>query len=440
MLIGNGVVITLDDSKKFIPCGGVLIDGDVIKEVGDFQELKKKYPSEEIFDVNGKVIMPGLVNMHTHFYSAYARGMNSSGSKRNFMEILENLWWALDKKLELEDVYLNSMTTLIESVQNGVTTIFDHHASPYNTLGSLDQVARAIDEIGISGDICFEISERDGLERTEQAITENLNAVKKYNSIENGRIRSHIGVHASFTVGDDTLKKVSDACKELNAGVHIHVAEGIEDELDSLHKYGKRVVERLENFDLLGGKNMVVHCCNLSHKEMNMLRDSNTIVIHNPESNMGNSVGTTPVTELLNLGVLVGLGTDAYTNDMFESVKVAKVLQSHDLNDPTVGFNEASKLLFENNPKIASKFFDRGVGVIKEGNYADLIVVDYKPYTPFNSDSYVGHLLFGFSGAKVDSTIARGKFVMKNRVITTVDVDDIYERSRNRAVEIWKKM
>lgn len=195
-----------------------------------------------------------------------------------------------------------------------------------------------------------------------------------------------------------------------------------------------------QDWDLLGEKTLCVHCCNVNHKEMQILRDTNTAVVHNPESNMNNAVGVTPVINMLGMGILLGIGTDAYTNDMFESLKVAKVLQSHHLADPTVGFMESLTMLFKNNLAITNRFFPRPIGVLKEGAFADLVVIDYKPYTPLNEQTYGGHLLFGISGRMVKDTIINGKFIMKDREILTVDEDKIFAESQERAPEIWKGM
>ncbi|MDO5716192.1 MAG: putative aminohydrolase SsnA [Tissierellia bacterium] len=440
MIIGNGPLITHDEKERFFEKGAVRIVDHLVQNVGDYDQLKKEFPEEEVYDVEGRLILPGLINCHTHIYSAFARGMAVSKPARNFPEILENVWWSLDKKLTVEDAKKNAYQTLIESVRNGVTTVFDHHAAPNFIEGSLFAIGEAAREVGIRADLCYEVSDRDGEEVTKRGIKENVDFIKAYLNDEEGMLRGHFGIHASFTISDRTMEWIKEAMEGVDAGYHIHTAEGIEDQYDSLEKYGKRVVERLQDWDLLGEKTLCVHCCNVNNKEMQILRDTNTAVVHNPESNMNNAVGVTPVISMLKMGILLGIGTDAYTNDMFESLKVAKVLQSHHLADPTVGFEESLTLLFKNNPTIVERFFPHPIGVLKEGAFADLVVVDYKPYTPFNQQTYGGHLLFGVSGRMVKDTMVHGKFIMKDRRILTVDEDKIFAESRKRAPEIWKGM
>lgn len=316
----------------------------------------------------------------------------------------------------------------------------DHHASPYHITGSLFKIAEVSKKIGIRSDLCYEVSDRDGEDKTDEGIKENIDFIKEYNNSNQDLVHGHFGIHASFTISDKTMHKIATSMSGLDAGYHVHTAEGIEDEYDSLKKYGKRVVERLEDFDFLGEKTLCVHCCNINNREIQILSDTKTNVVHNPESNMGNAVGVTPLIQLLKKNVKVGLGTDAYTNDMFESVKVAKILQSHHLCDPTVGFNEAFKLQIINNPSIASSFFAKPVGIIKKGAYADIITLSYKNYTPMNADNFAGHMIFGMSGRMVNDTIINGKFVMKDRIIQTVDEDKIFAESEQIAHEIWEKM
>lgn len=440
MIIGNGKVITNDSSNTFIENGAVLVRGNVIEDVGNFEDLKKAYPNEEIVDVKGKIIMPGMICAHSHIYSAYARGMSVSKPTDNFFRMLENLWWSLDRKLTLEDVKLNALTTYIESIQNGVTTLIDHHSGPNSVTGSLFTIAEAAKELGMRTSLCYEVSDRDGKDTTLKEIEENINFIKASQNCDEDMIKALFGLHASFTLSNETLYKVKEAMEGIYDGYHIHVAEGVEDQYDSLNKYGRRVVERLHDFGILGEHTIAVHGVHINQREIEILKETDTSVVHNPESNMNNAVGCPPIVSMLRQGIRVGLGTDAYTNDMFESMKVANILQSHQLCNSTVGFMETKKMQFENNPKILKKYFKRDLGVLAKKAYADIITVDYEPSTPINKDNWFGHLLFGVSGRMVNDTIINGKFVMKDREISSVDIQEIKAKSRERAKQIWQLM
>ncbi|MBD7915940.1 putative aminohydrolase SsnA [Clostridium sp. Sa3CUN1] len=441
ILIGNGMVITQDVKNPFITNGAVVLKDNVILEVGNYEDLKDKYKEYEFIDAKGKVIMPGLINTHHHIYSAFARGMdNKEEPGQNFNEILERLWWKLDKRLTLEDTKYSAYTTYIDCIKNGVTTVFDHHASPMHITNSLFTIGEVAKEIGIRTSLCYEVSDRDGIEITDKGILENVNFIKHANEDDSDMIKGLFGLHASFTLSDETLEKCSKAIKDLNSGFHVHVAEGITDVHDSLKNHGKTIVERLFDYGMLGEKTLAVHCVHINNREMDLLKATNTNVVNNPESNMGNAVGCAPVLEILNKGINIGMGTDGYTSDMFESMKVFPIIQRHNRCNPSVAFNETFKLLFENNRNIANRYFKKELGILKEGAYADVIIVDYNPLTPMNSNNLFGHMLFGFTGRSVTTTIINGKVVMKDRELINIDEEKIFKASREVAQKLWEKM
>ena len=441
ILVCNGKVITHDDNNPYIENGAVLIDGNIIKEIGTTKELKAKYGQAEVIDADGKVIMPGLINTHHHIYSAFARGLNLNNPPANsFTDILKNVWWRIDKKLTEEDNKYSAYTTLIECVKDGVTTVFDHHASPMSAEGSLFTLAKAAEDLGVRGSFCYEVSDRDGKEILEAGIKENIDFIKYANSRSDDMLNGMFGMHASFTLSHESLLKCVNAMEGLDAGYHVHVAEGIEDVYDSLNRSGKRVVERLNDYGILGKKTLAVHCIHVNDREIEILKETDTTVINNPESNMGNAVGCAPVIRFFEKGLTVGLGTDGYTSDMFESMKVENITHKANLCNPNVGFMETGVMAFKNNSKIASKYFKNEVGILKEGAYADLIVVDYNPLTVMNENNLLGHILFGMTGRSVDTTIINGKVVMKDRKILTVNEDEILRKSREVSANLWERL
>ncbi|HHW06306.1 MAG TPA: putative aminohydrolase SsnA [Clostridia bacterium] len=441
-IVGNGLVITVDEQGTVLENGAVVVEGNLIKEIGDTAAMKAKYPQAEFMDVKGKVIMPGMINAHHHFYSTFARGIPSKGGKpaKTFGEVLEGLWWRLDKTLTLEDVYYSAMLPIIDCVKCGATTVFDHHASPHAVKGSLDMIAKAVLEAGIRACLCYELSDRDGEKITQEGIEENVDFLKRVaQNNEGDMLAASFGLHASLTLSDETLRKAKEAASALGAGFHVHTAEGPEDVEDSLKKSGMRVVERLNSFGILGPKTLAIHCVHVNDREIEILAETGTNVVHNPESNMGNAVGVSPVTKMLNAGVTVGLGTDGFTSDMFESVKVANVLHKHAAQDPSASWAEVPQMIFDNNQKIAAKFFQKPLGKLVPGAYADIIVVDYYPWTPVHSGNYYGHVLFGMSGRAVETTIVNGKVLMKDRQLLFVDEAEVAAKARELAVKVWER-
>ncbi|MBU3180844.1 putative aminohydrolase SsnA [Clostridium psychrophilum] len=440
LLIGNGKVITRDNARPIIDDGCIAVDENKIVEIGLTKDFKSKYSNAKFIDAKGKIIMPGFINTHMHYYSTFARGMaNDSPPATKLSEILKGLWWRLDKTLTLEDVYYSALVPMIDQVRNGVTTVFDHHASPNAVTGSLFKIADAAKEIGIRSNLCYETSDRDGEKKCDEGISENVEFIKYCNNKKDDMLKGMFGLHASMTISDKTLYKCLDAIANLNTGFHVHTGEGAEDAQDAMKKYGKGIVERWYDAGVLCDKTIAVHCIHIKEKEMDLLKETNTIVVHNPESNMGNAVGVAPILEMYKKGILLGLGTDGYTADMMESYKVANIIHKHVNGDSTVAFSEIPDMLFNNNRIITERFIDGKVGILKEGALADIIVVDYNSPTPINENNINSHLLFGINGRFVDTTIINGRVVMENRKLVNIDEDRIMARSRELASDVWKR-
>jgi len=433
--IGNGRLITRDNGM-FYENGAVVIDGEVIVAVGDSDALLQQYPDAEKIDANGGVIMPGLINMHNHIYSAFARGLSIKGySPKDFNDILEGQWWKIDRHLTHENNRLSAYAVYADCIKNGVTTVFDHHASFFDIPESLDDIAEAAESLGVRASLCYEVSDRDGEKKSKESVLENERFILKAQAKGSDMLHGMMGIHASFTVSDETLAFCND--HRHGAGFHVHCAEGPGDLAHSLKTFGKRIITRFYDAGLLGSNSLAVHCIHINRAEMHLLRDTDTMVIHNPESNMGNAVGCGPVIHMLKEGVFVGLGTDGYTNDMLESYKVGNIIHKHHLCDPTVAWGEIPTMLFENNAKMASRFLKRPVGVLKAGAYADVIVTDYDPLTPMDGSNVNGHILFGMQGRSVTHTVCNGKVLMRDRKLTGIDEKQLMKDCRESAQKLW---
>ncbi len=439
MIVTGRAVVTGDPALPVVTDGAVLVRDGVVGAVGPAAELRAAHPAEPVTDT-GRVVLPGLVNAHTHAYSAYARGMAVHSPTRDFEEILENLWWALDRLLEPEDVRLNATTTFMESVRCGVTTIFDHHSSPGAVGGSLDTMADAARRVGVRACLCYETSDRDGEEVFAEAVAENVDFMRRANTPDQDRVRGMFGMHASFTLSEASLDTVAAAAFGVPGGYHVHVAEGPGDQQWTLATEGLRVVDRLDAHGMVGPDSIAAHCVHTTESEIEVLAERGANVVHNPHSNLGNAVGFAPVVEMLRRGIRVGLGTDAYTADMLGSMQVAKIVASGHRLDPTVGFEEAVAMLFRNNPAIASQVFGRDIGILRPGAVADLVTLDYRPPTPLDSRSAWGHVVFGMSGAQVVDVMVGGEWVLRDRELTRLDEAEVLARSAERAERIWKEL
>ena len=436
LVIGNGKLFTRNDEMPFVENGAVAIEGTKIAAVGETEAIKKQYGDAEFIDAKGGVIMPAFINTHEHIYSAMARGLSIKGyNPKGFLDILDGQWWTIDRHLTLEQTKYSAVETLISCIRNGVTTVFDHHASFGQIGGSLFTIADVAKELGVRACLCYEISDRDGMDKARESVMENAEFIRYALKDDTDMIAGMMGMHAQFTISDATME-LAAANKPDEVGYHIHVAEGIEDLHDCLKKYGKRIVDRLMDFNILGEKTLLGHCIYINPHEMDLIKDTNTMVVHNPESNMGNACGCPPTMELVHRGILTGLGTDGYTHDMTESYKVANVLHKHHLCDPNAAWGEVPQMLFDGNVKIAERYFPQKLGVLKEGAAADVIVVDYDPLTPMDASNCNSHLLFGVNGSMVQTTVCNGEILMKDRELLVCDEKKIMADCRQAAGEL----
>jgi len=439
-LIANGKVVTRDEGQPWIADGGVLVEGATIKEVGETAALKARYPRAEFIDAQGMVIMPAFINVHTHIYSALARGLAIAGNNpTDFLEILEGTWWAIDRRLTLESTRRSAYATFIDCIKTGCTTLFDHHASSGAIEGSLFVIEEAAKELGLRACLCYEVSDRDGPAKRDAAIRENGDFIRHCAGRQDPLIAAMFGGHALFTLSDRTLEKM---VRENNGqtGFHLHVAEGLNDVYDSARNYGTRPVNRLLNHGLLGPGTLLAHCIHVNSGEMDILRDTGTMVCNNAESNMNNAVGCAPLLPMMQKGILVGMGTDAYTFDMLEALKATLLIQRHHACLPNVAWRESAELLFKNNRQIAAKYFPDPLGMLKSGAAADLIIMDYQPFTPLDAANIDGHLLFGMAGRQCEFTMCSGRILMQDRRLVGIDEEAVNARTLEAAKQLWGQL
>ena len=433
----NGIVATLGPNNQVTWNGSVVTDGETIVGVGDAAEMKQRFPDAESVDCNGKIVLPGFICAHHHFYSTMARGMAIPGEPAsNFVEILERLWWKVDRALCEEDILLSAQVPLIECIRNGTTTIIDHHASPGMRDGSLDLIEKAVREAGVRASLCYEVSDRNVM---GGGVEENERFIKKIGKGD-GQIAAMMGLHASFTVSDETLERCVGIAKDAGVGCHVHVAEDLADREDSIQKYGMPTVHRLDKMGASGEKSLFIHCVHIDDEEMDIIASTNTCVVHNPESNMNNAVGVTRIFDLLKRNILLGLGTDGMASDMLSQMRCGYLLHRLANKDPRVAFLELPKMLLWNNADIAERQFGIRVGELAEGRPADLAILDYQPPTVLNENNFLGHLIFGLVDATVDTTVCKGRILMQNKKILSLDEERIAARSRELAPQMWQRL
>ena len=443
MLITNATLITWEPTNQILTGYALYIEDGKIADLGPERALLEKYPQAERLDARGQYVMPGNICAHTHFYGAYARGMAIPGAPaKDFPEILAKLWWPLDKALQPEDVYYSALVCLVDAVRHGTTTLIDHHASPNAIPGSLDEIARAVHESGLRAALCYEVTDRDGPEKARAGMDENLRFIQRVRQADGGAgmLGATFGLHASLTLSDETLAACR-ACVPEGVGFHVHVAEHSVDEYDSLDKSGLRVVDRLHKFGILGPDTIAVHCVHVDAREIALLAETGTWVSHQPRSNMNNGVGLPPVESMLRAGVRVCLGNDGFTNLMWEEWKAAYLAHKLINLDPRrLSALDIVRMAITNNAALAERLLPGApLGVLQIGARADLIFVDYQPYTPLTAGNLPWHIVFGFHESMVTTTIVNGKLLMRDRQLLTLDEARIAAEARRLAPQVWER-
>ena len=459
MLITHARLAALGPEAWLIEDGALLIEDDYIAEIGTTAELTARHPREERWDADGQLVMPAAICGHTHFYGAFARGMAIPGEPpTNFPQILERLWWRLDKTLTLEDVRYSALVCLVDAVRHGTTTLIDHHASPNAIEGSLDTIAEAVQQAGLRACLCYEVTDRDGPERAQAGIAEN---VRFANALPSPLLSASFGLHASLTLSDETLADCVAAATSLSSppmggaegaspplggieggGFHIHVAEDVADQQDSLQRSGKRVVHRLHEAGVLGPRTIAVHCVHVDEGEMAVLAETGTWVTHQPRSNMNNGVGVASVEEMLQAGINVSLGNDGFSNNMFAEMKAAYLVHKLAQRDPrAMGGDLVMRLAYDNNARLARVFWpDLRLAELAPGAAADLVFLDYHPTTPLTAGNLPWHLLFGVEASAITATVCAGRVLMRDRQLLTLDEETITARSRELAAQAWQRL
>ncbi len=395
--------------------------------------------ADRTIDLGGRIVMPGLVCGHTHFYSALSRGILARiGPCPDFVSTLANLWWRLDRAIDEDILRSSAMVAAVEAVRAGCTAVIDHHASPSFIKGSLVALKASLETVGLRGVLCYETTDRNGREGMEQGIAENERFARLVDAEKGARgkerlVEAMIGGHAPFTIPNEGLKLLGEVVGRTGRGFHVHAAEDAFDPSYSHRYHGKDLLARLDGFGLLAQPALIAHGLYLSAADREMLNARGAALAHNSRSNMNNSVGYNR--DLADLQRVV-LGTDGIGADMFEEAKFA-YFKNRDAGG-TLAPGDVARFLQAGNDALAGCFGER-FGRVEEGFKADLAILDYDPPTPLVAENLAGHLIFGIGSASVDTVIVNGKIVMENRRFPW-DTGSVSTEARRQAARLWKEM
>jgi putative selenium metabolism protein SsnA len=426
MLLRSATLATLDPPA--VAAGDLRIQGDRIVERG---AALLAHPDEEVLELGGALVMPGFVNAHTHLYSALARGMpGPTVPPRSFREILERVWWRLDRVLDEETVALSALVGAIEAALSGTTVVIDHHSSPSFIRGSLAKVKDAVESVGLRSVLCYEVTDRNGSEGRDRGVEENVAFQREQ---QTALTRGMIGGHASFTLSGESLDRLAEAVRQTGSSLHVHVAEDPADVRDCRERHGSSIPARLDRHGLLGARALLAHCVHLQPDEVQDVHTRGGWIAHNPRSNMNNTVGYAATVAMRR----AALGTDGMDEDMLAEARAAFLkMREAGRDDAYVGTLE----LLAGSHRLAAALFGIPFGKLDAGGPADLVILDYRPPSPLTSDNVAGHLLFGVDRSHVRSVMVAGRWVVSDRRVTGVDAEASFARARDAAQALWQRM
>ena len=423
MLLRGATLVELDPPR--------VEAADLRVEDGRIAERGRKLRGDDDVDASGCLVLPGLVNAHTHLYSALARGMPwPSPPPRSFVEILEKVWWRLDRALDAEAIRVSAAVGALDAALSGTTLLIDHHSSPSAISGSLAAVRAAVEEVGLRSVLCYEVTDRNGPAGREAGLRENREFLAGGPS---DLTRGLVGAHASFTLSDDAMTQIAELAAAAATTVHVHVAEDRADVEDCAARHGMSLVDRFDRHRLLGSRALFAHCVHLSPDEVEAVHRKGGWIAHNPRSNMNNAVGYAPTAALKR----AALGTDGIDGDMFAEARAAYLKMREAGRADAM---EATLQLLAGGHRLGAALFGLPFGKLDAGAPADLVLLDYRPPTPLASANIGAHLLFGIDRGHVRSVMVAGRWVVRDRAPITVDARAVAERARTVAASLWERM
>lgn len=423
--ISNAWICRIEGNRIFPTFGDLVVEHGKIANIfkrnfNDYIENKTRLNNAD-YNAGGRLLTIPLINFHDHFYSRLAKGLPIDKPMDNFQNVLKNLWWELDKKLTMDMVEASARLSVIEAIKNGVTYIFDHHSSPNAADGSLKKIAEVLIDNKIRGALCFETTDRNGARLSKQGLEENISFLKNYSGTD---LKSLLGLHASFTLSDDTLAEASEIVEEYNIGIHIHLCEDRSDRTLSKQYTDHLPVNRLVRNKLLNSKSILGHGVHLTQNEYYQIVASGSALVYNPESNMNNAVGL-PVYTKVPSNIPILIGTDGMHANIAKSMKQYFLLLRNQKNSFEVALRLFIKSYYDQIAFVKKYFED--FPSLNENDRADFIIWDYVPPTPINETNFWSHFIYGTLESKIKSVVQEGIFLMKDFNLTEIDDSEVFQ-------------
>lgn len=421
----RAMILPMTGPEDFYPEGEIAVEGERILSAGPKGSAPADFVPDRILELPNDVVMPGLINAHTH---AAMTMLRSYADDLPLMPWLREKVWPFEDKLSDEDIYWGTLLALAEMIQSGTTTMLDMYAG-MNRVGDavLEAGTRAVLSRGMIGNA------PDG----EKKLREQIDLFERYHGAGDGKIRVMFGPHAPYTCSGEYLQRVKAEADRRGAGIHIHLCETL-DEISTINKQqGKTPVQWLNDLGIFEGHVVAAHCVHLTEQDMNILAEKNVAVVHNPESNMKLNSGTAPIPELLAKGIVVGLGTDGASSnnnlDLFGEMRSA-AFQQKLRKDTTV--LPAYQVLEMATVQGAKALGYQDVGMLAPGYKADLISINFDQPHFYPRFSIPAHLVYVAHAGDVRTMMVNGTFIMEERKLLTLDVKRICQEVEERAKRI----
>ncbi len=430
IVLTNALLVDLDPPN--VELTSLRIDHGMIVERGRNVDAND---ADEVIDCGGCMVLPGLVNGHTHLYSALASGMPAPGeSITNFHDVLKYVWWRLDRALDGDAVEMSALVGAVHAIRCGTTTLIDHHASPSCISESLDRVENGIDRVGLRAVLCYETTDRNGTAGREAGLAENRRFLEKCSKSGDHKFAGLVGGHACFTLDDASLASMADQAEKFDTGVHLHVAEDPVDDAICRERYGHSLLDRLNKHNLITSRAVFAHGTHLPDDAIAQFNQTRPALAHNPRSNMNNAVGYTRIGDI---SCPIMLGTDGIGADMFTEAHVAWLKS----RDGSAGQSPAQIVsMLVASARRASQALGVQLGSLQPDHAADIVITDFLPATPLDAENVVAQFIFAFSSQHVRHVIARGEWAMRDRMIASVDESAVRIEAQDVARSIWSRM
>ena len=427
ILIKNALILNPEndiEGKK-----DLLIKNDLIDEIADEIPEDK---ADKIIDATDKILLPGLVNTHTHLSMTLFRGLADDLALDEWLN--DNIW-PVEANLNGYYCYIGALLGAVELIKSGTTTFSDMYFY-------MEDVAKAVDEAGLRAVLSYGMIDFGDEEKRKAEIEENMNLFKNCNDTADGRIKVFFGPHSPYTASEELLKEVRRLADETGIGIHIHVSETQKEINDVSADKGLRPFEYLDSIGLLGPDVVCAHSVWLSDKEIEIIKEKDVKISHNPCSNMKLASGIAPVSKLLENDICVAIGTDGASSnnnlDLIEELKTASLLQKVATLDPKVLTSDEAVAMGTINGARALGLDDE-IGTVEVGKKADLILIDTNCANMVpDSSNLSSNIIYAANGSNVDTTICNGQILMENKELTTLDEQEIYQKARE-AIDQLKK-